>query len=84
MFDGYCHSDYVTIDFNSLTVLLGDADENGAVTPSDALMILQNSVGKIEFTAKQYYACNVDFVGEVTMADALMVLQMSAGVIDGF
>lgn len=84
VFDGYCHSDYVTIDFNSLTVLLGDADENGAVTPSDALMILQNSVGKIEFTAKQYYACNVDFVGEVTMADALMVLQMSAGVIDGF
>ena len=34
VFDGYCHSDYVTIDFNSLTVLLGDADENGAaVTP---------------------------------------------------
>ncbi len=82
--DGYCHSNYVTVDFDSEVVVFGDADGNGWVNMNDALLVLQNAVGKVVFTEKLHYTCNVDFLGGISMSDALLVLQKAVNKIEGF
>ena len=57
----------------------GDVDGDGKVTVTDALLILQNSVNKIEFTNEQISAADLDKDGNVTVTDALLALQISVG-----
>lgn len=66
------------------TDLYGDADSSGTVTVGDALIILQKSVGKIDFDGKTLLLCDVDCDGDVTVNDALCVRQKAVGKLDKF
>ena len=66
------------------TVVFGDVDSDGAISASDALLILQYSVDKIVFTAEQTKAGNVNSDDAITASDALLVLQYSVDKIDKF
>lgn len=58
---------------------LGDADNNGKITVSDATAILQMIVGKITFNDTQKLAADVDGKNGVTVSDASYILQFIAG-----
>ncbi len=64
--------------------LYGDVDNNSLVEASDALIVLQNSIGKVVFTDLQIILADVDIDGEITSKDALIVLQRSIGKIPIF
>ena len=59
----------------------GDVDGDGAVTTTDARLILQEAAGKSgkPFTEQQKAAADVDGDGEVTTTDARLTLQRAAG-----
>ena len=67
--------------FSYAATLLGDVDKNGKVNSSDALMILQYSVGQLKSIDKTIADTTGD--GKVNSSDALMVLQISVGQIEG-
>ncbi|MBR4425595.1 MAG: hypothetical protein IKS66_06590 [Oscillospiraceae bacterium] len=58
----------------------GDVDEDGFITATDALWILQNAAMSRDFSAKQLLAGDVDKDSYITATDALWVLQFAAGV----
>jgi len=58
---------------------LGDVDEDGTVTSSDALTVLQAVVGTVTLTENQKLAANVDGDSDVTSSDALYLLQVVVG-----
>lgn len=62
--------------FAGAETLLGDADGNGRVTSNDAMIILQNTVGKRDdgLSAEN---CDVDGDGRITAGDALAILEYS-------
>lgn len=57
----------------------GDVDGNGKVNSSDALTVLQYSVGQIKTISKTKADINGD--GKINSSDALMILQISVGMI---
>ncbi len=64
---------------------LGDVNADGAIDTSDALMILQYAVQKIELTDQQKLAADVAFdKGKIDTSDALMILQYAAKNIESF
>lgn len=67
----------VSVSFAAHARLVGDVDGNGAVNSSDALLILQYSVGQKEPTVKTIADVNGD--GAINSADALIALQISVG-----
>ena len=65
-------------DFDKLSdAVYGDVDGDGKITVTDALMVLQHSVGKI--TLDETVLKNADVDGEegITVTDALAILQAS-------
>ena len=64
--------------------MLGDVDNDGRITSSDALLALQASVGKINLDVGAMTAADVDRDGEITSSDALQILQYSVGKINRF
>ncbi|MBR4282500.1 MAG: hypothetical protein IKT35_02170, partial [Clostridia bacterium] len=65
-------------------VKYGDVDINGTVDVTDALFVLQSSVDKIKFTAKEQSIADVELNLDVTAGDALIILQFSVDKITGF
>ena len=63
----------------STTYTLGDVDNNGKINSSDALMIVEKSVGSKTLSADQTMAADINHDGQVTSTDALIVLNCSAG-----
>lgn len=64
---------------------LGDVDENGDITPADALEVLKHAVGKITLAGNQYLAADVvKSDGGITVMDALEILKYSVGKITSF
>ena len=61
--------------------LVGDVNSDGKTNSSDALMILQYSVGKITEINKEYADINGD--GFINSSDALVALKISVGNYDG-
>ena len=55
--------------------LYGDANLDGAVNTSDALLALQCAVHLRGFNAKQAHLCDIDNDGMITVTDALKILQ---------
>ena len=55
--------------------VLGDVDGDGAVTLSDALMIMRNAMQLLEFTPAQAAAADMDGDGLITVEDALTALR---------
>ncbi len=62
----------------------GDADRNGTVDVTDALLVLQHSVGKIVLEPALCFSCDVNVSGTLTVTDALLILQRSVNKIDKF
>ena len=57
----------------------GDVDRDGAVSPVDALLVLQHSVGLITLESGQLWAADLDQLVGANAADALLILQYSVG-----
>ena len=73
-----------SITFACGDVTYGDVDANGKVDSSDARMVLQASVNKIELTDTQKAAADVDGNAVVDSSDARAILQKSVNKIDQF
>jgi len=58
---------------------LGDVDNDGKFTATDALYSLQMAVGKGTWTDNQKLAANVDNDTKITATDALYILQRAVG-----
>ena len=67
-----------TVTFES-AFKYGDVDGDGEVTVTDALMVLQHSVGKIVLADNFAKAADVDGTEGVSVTDALAVLQYAVG-----
>ena len=63
-------------------VIPGDADGDGAVGVSDALMALRHAMGLVSLGESAASACDVDYDGSVTVSDALMILRKAMGLIN--
>ena len=61
------------------SVLPGDADGDGAVTVSDALIVLRFSMGLIGASDLNANAADIDGDGEITVSDALIILRTAMG-----
>lgn len=59
--------------------LPGDADGDGEVTLSDALLVLRSAMGILP--AEDLHAADMDGNGAVELADALIILRMAMGVV---
>ncbi|MCH5279031.1 MAG: dockerin type I repeat-containing protein [Christensenellaceae bacterium] len=59
-------------------VFAGDADGDGALTVSDAVMVLRQALGITDSCSLEQ--CDVNCSGEVEVADALMILRFVLGV----
>ena len=57
----------------------GDVSQNGEITVTDALLALQNTVGKIEFSKVQTLSGDMNGDGKISVDDALVILQMTVG-----
>ena len=60
-------------------LFLGDLDDDGEITSSDALIILRASLGMTTLDTDHARRADVDGDGDVTSADALAVLRFSVG-----
>lgn len=63
---------------------LGDVDDNGDITPADALEVLKHAVGKITLTGNPFLAADVNKDTDVTVVDSLEILKFSVGKITSF
>lgn len=62
--------------------LYGDVDLDGGITVTDALLVLQKSVGKIGLEGEKIFAADADSTGDISVTDALLILQSSVGKIE--
>ncbi len=81
-YTGYCSNDYINIK-NAYNIL-GDVDLSGSIDATDALIVLQHSVGKIALTSDALKCADVDRNDNVSANDALLILQYSVGKITIF
>lgn len=75
--DSYVH-------FVNAGIFFGDVNESGAVDSSDALVVLQHSVGKITLDQSKLIIADVSADDDVTSSDALLILQHAVGKISTF
>ena len=68
----------------SFAIIYGDVDDNGIADATDALLVLQFTVDKINFTDTQKVSADVDGDGDVSVSDALLVLHKSVDKIKKF
>ena len=63
------------------TVMAGDVDGDGVLTPADARLALRASVGLESFApgSRQFLAADADHNGTLTPADARLILRASVG-----
>ena len=58
---------------------MGDYDQDGSVSPTDALMNLRVAVGLDKYSRAELLQMDMDVDGEITAIDALLVLRVSVG-----
>ena len=66
--------------WDELIWLNGDADGDGSVTVSDAILVLRAAMGICEFTGEQIAHADMDENGAITVTDAILVLRAAMGV----
>ena len=64
--------------------VLGDVDADGQFTATDALFVLQMSVGVGSWNDTQRLSANVDGDSTITATDSLFILQRAVGLRDSF
>lgn len=72
----------IMVDFTLL--LYGDADRDGEIAAVDALAVLQNTVGLLDFDEQQTTLCDLDRDGKISSSDALLILQKIVGIVETF
>lgn len=65
-------------------ILMGDADDDGQVSSSDALLVLQAAGGKATITGDNAIAADIDRDGKIVTSDALAVLQYTTNELTTF
>jgi hypothetical protein len=73
-------SSSTTLDVTTTTLsggLCGDADDNGSITASDALLALRTAVGAASCPARR---CDTNDDGSISTSDALRILKEAVGV----
>lgn len=65
-------------------VVPGDANGDGDLDVTDALIALRYSMGLLLLGEEALSACDVDHDGSVAVTDALMILRRAMGIIDSF
>lgn len=65
-------------------ILYGDANNDSKINSSDALAILNYSVGNSELSEDAFVRADVNADGKVNSSDAIDVLKFSVGLLDGF
>lgn len=65
-------------------VVPGDANGDGSVDVTDALLALRHSMGLVQLSESALSACDIDRDGSVSVTDALMILRRAMGLIDSF
>lgn len=65
-------------------ILMGDADGDGQVSSSDALLVLQAAGGKATITGDNAIAADIDRDGKIVTSDALAVLQYTTNELTTF
>lgn len=75
------YTDDYTVEGSAIS---GDLDKNGKVTVYDALLVLQMSVGKREYTEEEKSLADVDGNGSITTNDALLILKYAIRAITSF
>lgn len=69
-------SSYITLSDSEIYLAVG---QNGEITVTDALLALQNTVGKIELSKVQTLSGDMNGDGKISVDDALVILQMTVG-----
>ena len=69
----------ITFAVGAHAVLCGDANDDGRIAATDALMVLKTAVGSNDCSGLDTCICNVDAGASVTATDALMVLKYAVG-----
>ena len=64
--------------------VMGDADDDAAVSAPDALIVLRGSIGESQLDEYHVKKTDVNFDGIITSDDALLVLRRSVGLIKEF
>ncbi|PAF33321.1 GLUG motif-containing protein [Paenibacillus sp. 7516] len=64
---------------NAKQILKGDANGDGIITPADALMVTQHMKGKINLTADQFKALDMDNNGILNNVDVQMIMAIYLG-----
>ena len=64
-----------------VSIIKGDLNYDGEITPADAVICLQIAAGSRPFDAAMLAAADVNDDGQVTSLDTLMILQAAAGAI---
>ncbi|MBQ7549078.1 MAG: dockerin type I repeat-containing protein, partial [Clostridia bacterium] len=75
-------SDWAIVQHADITI--GDVNGDGNINSSDALMVLQHSVGLETLTGDRFTAADVNRDTVINSSDALMILQYSVGNISKF
>ncbi|MEI6579393.1 MAG: InlB B-repeat-containing protein, partial [Eubacteriales bacterium] len=88
-FIGWSHAVPATVgaedaNFTALWNLFGDIGNDGQISVTDALMVLQAASGFITLTATQLLAADTNNSNSVTIVDALKILQFASGQIISF
>ncbi len=73
-----------TVTVTAPTIILGDVNGDGEVTPLDATLAYAIANGEIEATAEQLKAADVNGDGEITPFDATLIYAYSNGELNKF
>ena len=63
---------------------MGDVNNNGEVTVTDAIIVMKYCVGETTLDSAQFARADVNKSGTVTVADAVKILGYSIGAITEF
>jgi len=71
----------LTFSVGGHAVGCGDTDDDGRITATDALVVLQTAVGSNDCRSLDVCICDVDGANSVTATDALGVLKFAVGIV---
>jgi hypothetical protein len=77
--DGLSASDSARFTVEAIAVLLGDVNNDGKISSTDAILALRIGAGLMEPTEYQKRAADMDGDGKIRSNDAILILREAAG-----
>ena len=80
---------YITADITvnaiyDMNAVIGDANGDGKINTSDAVIVLKYAAGMVQLDDTQFIAANTNKDDKVNTSDAVLILKYAAGMITGF